>query len=94
MYNCNFGPTGTGTTVTTENNVGSIGTFSIYKNGIEIPESTKTVKSDSTASTITLQTIATVNGMDVIDVRWKTAAGNTLLMGNRNLTMIKVQSLP
>lgn len=93
LYKCT-GPAGVGSTTTTENNVGSIGTFSIYKNGIEIPESTKTIKTDSTASTITLQTIATVNGTDIIDVRWKTAAGNKLMMGNRNLTMIKVQSLP
>ena len=90
LYHCT-GPASVGETTTTENNVGSVGTFSIYKNGIEIPESTKTLKTDSTASTITLQTIATVNGTDVIDVRWKTAAGNTLMMGNRNLTMIKVQ---
>jgi hypothetical protein len=90
LYSCT-GPATVGETTTTENNVGSIGTFSIYKNGIEIPESTKTIKTDSTASTITLQTIATVNGTDIIDVRWKTAAGNTLLMGNRNLTLIKVQ---
>lgn len=95
LYHCT-GPSssGTGTTTLVENNVGSLGTFSIYKNGIEILESTKTTKTDSTASTITLQTIATVNGTDVIDVRWKTAAGNILMMGNRNLTLIKVQSLP
>jgi hypothetical protein len=94
LYNCN-GPATVGETTTTENNVGSVGTFSIYKNGIEIPESTKTTKTDSVASTITLQTIATVNGTtDFIEVWWKTAAGNTLMMGNRNLTMIKVQSLP
>jgi hypothetical protein len=92
LYKCS-GPSvaGSGTTVTTENNVGSEGTFGIYKNGVEIPEATKTTKTDSTASTITLQTIATVNGTDIIDVRWKTASGNTLMMGNRNLTLIKVQ---
>jgi hypothetical protein len=93
LYNCNFGPSiaGSGTTTVAENNVDSTGTFGIYKNGVEIPNATKTTKTDSTASTITLQTIATVNGNDIIDVRWKTAAGNTLLMGNRNLTLIKVQ---
>jgi hypothetical protein len=93
LYNCNFGPPapGSGTTVTTENNVGSEGTFGIFKNGVEILDATKTTKTDSTASTITLQTIASVNGTDIIDVRWKTAAGNKLMMGNRNLTLIKVQ---
>lgn len=92
LYHCS-GPNieGTGVTITTENNVGSIGTFSIYKNGIEIPEATKTVKTDSTASIITLQTIASFSGTDVVDIRWKTASGNTLMMGNRNLTLIKVQ---
>jgi hypothetical protein len=92
LYHCS-GPsaTGTGTTTLEENNVGSLGTFSIYKNGVEIPDATKTTKTDSVASTITLQTIATVSGTDVIDVRWKTATGNVLMMGNRNLTLIKVQ---
>jgi hypothetical protein len=93
LYNCS-GPDiiGTGSTTLTENTIGSLGTFSIYKNSVEIPEATKTIKTDSTASSITLQTIvAGLNGTDVIDVRWKTAAGNTLIMGNRNLTLIKVQ---
>ena len=92
LYRCS-GPIveGTGIIITTENNVGSLGTFSIYKNGIEISEATKTLKTDSTASIITLQTVASFSGTDVVDIRWKTAAGNTLIMGNRNLTLIKVQ---
>ena len=92
LYYCT-GPNtaGTDTITVTENNVSSEGTFGIFKNGVEITDATKTTKTDSTASTITLQTIATVNGTDIIDVRWKTATGNTLLMGNRNLTLIKVQ---
>lgn len=93
LYNCNFGPSiaGSGTTTVAENNVDSTGTFGIYKNGIEITAATKTKITNSASSIITLQTIANLNGTDVIDVRWKTAAGNTLLMGNRNLTLIKVQ---
>lgn len=93
LYNCNSGPSiaGSETTTVAESNVDSVGTFGIYKNGIEIMEATKTVKTNGNASMITLQTIVDINGTDVIDVRWKTIQGNTLLMGNRNLLMIKVQ---
>ena len=73
------------------NNLDSTGTFSLFKNNILIPNTSKTVVSNKNSGIITLQTIATFNGTDVIDVRWKTATGNTLLMGNRNLTLIKVQ---
>lgn len=73
------------------NNFESFGTFSLYKNNILIPYTAKTVVSNKNSDIITLQTIATVDGTDIIDVRWKTAAGNTVLMGNRNLTFLKVQ---
>jgi len=93
LYLCT-GPeiAGSGSTTTIENSVGSTGTFGIYKNGVEITQATKTTKTDSTAASISLQTIVeNLIGTDIIDVRWKTAAGNTLMMGNRNLTLIKVQ---
>jgi len=89
LYNV-YGPNVT-STIAVENNVNSTGTFSFYKNGIEISEATKVVKTNNVSSIITLQTVCIFNGNDVIDIRWKTEAGNTLLMGNRNLILIKVQ---
>lgn len=89
LYHCSGPQVATGGTVI--NNSDSSGTFSLYKNNILIPYTAKTVVSNKNSDIITLQTIATVNGTDVIDVRWKTAAGNTILMGNRNLTFLKVQ---
>jgi len=89
LYHCTGPQIATGETII--NNSDSTGTFSLYKNNILIPYTAKTVVSNKNSDIITLQTIATVNGTDVIDVRWKTAAGNTLLMGNRILTLLKVQ---
>jgi hypothetical protein len=88
LYHCVGPQIITGTTV---NNSDSTGTFSLYKNNVLIPFTSKTVISNKNSDIITLQTIATFNGTDRIDVRWKTASGNTLLMGNRNLTLLKVQ---
>ncbi len=89
LYHCSGPQVATGGTIV--NNSDSSGTFSLYKNGVLISDASKTVVSNKNSDIITLQTIATVNGTDVIDVRWKTASGNTLKMGNRNLTLLKVQ---
>jgi hypothetical protein len=88
LYHCSGPQIITGSVVNDSN---SSGTFSFYKNNILIPFTAKTVVSNKNSDIITLQTIAIFNGTDAIDVRWKTADGNTLLMGNRNLTLIKVQ---
>lgn len=88
LYHCSGPQVITGTV---ENNSDSSGTFSMYKNNVLIPYTAKTVLSNKNSDIITLQTIESFNGTDVIDVRWKTLTGNTLLMGNRNLTLIKVQ---
>lgn len=88
LYHCTGPQIITGTTV---NDTESTGTFSLYKNNVMIPNTSKTVISNKNSDIITLQTIETFNGTDSIDVRWKTASGNTLLMGNRNLTLLKVQ---
>lgn len=74
-----------------ESNVDSESSFSLYRNGTLIPGTLKTVRSNSVASTITLETIATLNGSDSIEVRWKTLTGNSVSMGNRDLTLIKVK---
>ncbi len=89
LYHCTGPQVATGGIII--NNSDSSGTFSLYKNNILIPYTAKTVVSNKNSDIITLQTIATVNGTDVIDVRWKTASGNTIIMGNRNLTLLKVQ---
>ena len=73
------------------NNSDSFGTFSLYKNNVLISDATKTVVTSKNQDIITLQTITSVNGTDVISVRWKTVSGNTIIMGNRNLTLLKVQ---
>ncbi len=88
LYHCSGPQVITGSVV---NNSDSTGTFSLYKNNVLIPNTTKTLVSNKNSDIITLQTIADFNETDVIDVRWKTADGNTLVMGNRNLTLIKVQ---
>lgn len=88
LYHCSGPQVITGSVA---NNSDSSGTFSLYKNNILIPNTTKTMVSNKNSDIITLQSITSFNGTDVMDVRWKTVTGNTLLMGNRNLTLIKVQ---
>ena len=88
LYHCSGPKVITGSVA---NNSDSYGTFSLYKNNILIPYTTKTMVSNKNSDIITLQSITSFNGTDVMDVRWKTGTGNTLLIGNRNLTLIKVQ---
>lgn len=85
---------GPGTSVTTtsisENDVKGLITFSIYQNGILIPESTRILTSSANSSSITLQGIATVQEGQAIDIRLKTI-GSKVTVGKRTLTLIKVQ---
>ena len=78
------------TTTVTENNVSNLATFSIYQNGVLIPSSTKKLISNASTENISLQAIASITAEQPIEVRWKTA-GAKLIMGNRTLTVIKVQ---
>jgi hypothetical protein len=78
------------TTTYTENNNKVDASFSIYQNNILIPSSVKTLISTANASNISLQAIATVDGTQPIEVRWKTGT-DKITMGNRILTVIKVQ---
>jgi hypothetical protein len=78
------------TTTVTENDVRATVTFSIYQNGVIIPESTRSVTSDSNTVSITLQGIATIADGEAIDVRWNTN-GSKIALGKRTLTIIKVQ---
>jgi hypothetical protein len=75
------------TTVTTQ--INPTATFSLYKNGVLIPNSSRTRTSLSNPSDISLQGIATVTAGQTIDVRWKIDDG-TVSVINRILTLIKV----
>jgi hypothetical protein len=74
------------TTMTTQ--VNPTATFSLYKNGVLIPNSSRTRTSLSNPSDISLQGIATVTAGQTIDVRWKIDDG-TVSVINRILTLIK-----
>jgi hypothetical protein len=68
----------------------SSGTFSIYQNGVLIANSSRTRTSSINTADITLRAIATVAAGQAIEVRWRTDSG-TLTLGNRILTLTKVQ---
>jgi hypothetical protein len=69
-------------------------TFSLYKNGILIPNSSRTRTHLVNPSDISLQGTATVTAGTVIDVRWKidtqTSDNKEVNVINRILTLIKV----
>jgi hypothetical protein len=66
-------------------------TFSIYKNGIEVPGSSRRLTCDSDFGTVLLQSLVTVNTGDSIEVMWKTEAG-LLAVSSRSLILTKVKS--
>ena len=66
--------------------------FSIYQNGVLLPESVRTITSKISSSNISLQAIATVAEGEAIEIKWKTDYG-TLSVGKRDLTLIKVIGL-
>ncbi|MFT6026868.1 MAG: hypothetical protein ACI8P5_001123, partial [Bacteroidia bacterium] len=68
----------------------SYGIFSIYQNGVLVANSSRTRTSSINTVDIALQAIATVAAGQAIDVRWRTDTG-TLSLGNRRLTLTKVQ---
>ena len=82
-----------GGTITTSspNNTNALGTFGIYQNGVLIPSSNKILTINANAANLSLQAIATILPNQAIDVRWKTKACRNIMMGNRVLTLIKIQ---
>lgn len=66
-------------------------TFSIYKNGIEVPGSSRRVTCDSDFGTVLLQSLVTVNTGDSIEVMWKTETG-LVAVSSRSLILTKVKS--
>ena len=67
-----------------------IATFSIYQNGVLVPNSNRTIVANANITTICLQAMTTVTAGQTIDVRWKIDNGMVTL-GNRILTLIKVR---
>ena len=78
----------TGSTVITK--VYPIATFSLYKNGALIPNSSRTRTHLLNPSDISLQGITTITAGETVDVRWRVEAGTTVSVANRILTLIKV----
>lgn len=69
-------------------NGGAISSFSLYQNGVLIPNSTRS--NANTNGQIILHAIANVTDGQAIDVRWKTSLGEVKLE-NRILTLIQVR---
>lgn len=64
-------------------------TFSIFQNGNPLANSIRNLTSNGNATSVSLQSLATVNGNQSIDIRWKSDLTN-LTLGNRTLSLIKV----
>lgn len=65
-------------------------TFSIFKNGIMVPASSRRVTCTSDLAPVLLQAIVTVDKGDSIDVRWNTETG-LVKVGSRSLILTKVK---
>jgi len=66
-------------------------TFSVFKNGILVPNSSRTVVTKiNKTDAFSLQAIVTVATGEVVDIRWKTNLG-IITMKDRSLTLIKLQ---
>lgn len=78
------------TTATFPNNSNTLATFSIYQNGILIPNASKMLTSTAKSANISLQAIATIEANEAIEIRWNTKS-EKIQMGNRTLTLVKVQ---
>jgi hypothetical protein len=76
--------------ITSPNTNNVTASFSIYKNGVLIPSSGKKLTSDADKANASLQSIATLEANQAIDIRWNTDS-DKIEMGNRSLTLIKVQ---
>jgi hypothetical protein len=90
--NGNIFQSGSTTVVTAINHMA---TFSLYKNGILIPNSSRT--KILLASEISLLALTTIEAGDTVDVRWKIdeqiSDGIEIGVFNRILTLIKVGNL-
>jgi hypothetical protein len=71
----------------------ALATFSVYVNGIQIPDSVRKLTSLITAASVELQTVVTVASGQTIEVKWNIdSVANTLSLGTRTLTLTKVNN--
>ena len=71
----------------------ALATFSVYVNGIQIPDSVRKLTSLITAASVELQTVVTVVSGQTIEVKWNIdSVANTLSLGTRTLTLTKVNN--
>jgi len=69
----------------------ALATFSVYVNGVQIPDSVRKLTSLSTAASVELQTVVTVTSGQTIEIKWNIdSVANTLSLGTRTLTLTKV----
>jgi hypothetical protein len=78
------------------NNVGvtpatALVTFSVYANGVLVPDSVRKLTSLVTAAAVELQTVVTVTSGQTIEIKWNIDSGATLSLGARTLTLTKVK---
>ena len=78
------------TTISSPNTNSIFASFSLYQNGVLIPSSSKILTSEADLGNASLQAISTLEANQIIDVRWNTDS-EKIGMGNRTLTLIKVQ---
>ena len=60
--------------------------YSIYNNGVQVPNSTRTM--GFVSNVISIQSMITANAGDIIDVRWKIGSG-TAQTDNRTLSILQ-----
>lgn len=77
-------------TIPVDDITGSQASFSVYQNGVLIPNSTRSRINEFETSDIRLQAIATVDDIQAIEVRCKIEGGGEVRIKNRILTLIKV----
>jgi hypothetical protein len=73
-----------------ENNVNSLANFSVYQNGVQIPSSIREVTANSGYKSFALETTATVDSGEAIEVKWKKTTAK-MQFGARTLTLIKLK---
>lgn len=70
----------------------ALASFSIFANGIQISDSVRNLTSLATTAEVELQTIVTVASGQTIEIKCSIdSIANTLLVGNRTLTLTKVK---
>jgi hypothetical protein len=70
----------------------AIATFSVYVNGVPVPDSVRKLTSLISAASVELLTVVTVASGQTIEVKWNIdSVANTLSLGTRTLIITKVK---